>query len=280
MVDFSQSRQQPPSYLPFSAQPGGVAPQGFDFGKLLENIAGQAAQALPGIIMGLLSADPTIGPQVRAQGVAPQSLVNFGFQTPIGGGGISMFDAAPSAGVTPQGFDFGGLLKTVAGHAAQMLPGLIMGLLSADPVIGPQLRAQGVAPQSLINIGLLGAGPSAGVAPQGFDFGSLLKKAVQVLPGVVMALLAADPVVGPQLKAQGVAPQSLFNIGVQTPFFGGGLSMFDAPPSPGVTPQGFDFGKLARQLAEEAAKAIPGIITSLLSATPMTQHASSSSTIH
>ena len=135
------------TFLPFGAKSqASVSPQGFDFGQFAQQLAGQAAQALPGLIMGLLAAHPTIGPQMRAQsagpqGVSPQSLFNIGVQTPFGGGGFSMFEATPQAGVSPQGFDFGQFAQQLAGQAAQALPGLIMGLLAANPAIGPQLAA-------------------------------------------------------------------------------------------------------------------------------------------
>lgn len=258
-------------YAPQAAAPaGGVSPQGFDFGGLLRDVANQAVQALPGIIMGLLSSHPTLGPQLRTQGVNPQ--FSLGFQ---GGGGISLSDASP--GVSPQGFDFGGLLKDVAGTAIKALPGLLFGLLSAHPVLGPQLKAQGVSPQSLINFGiqtpfggggisLFDSAPKMGVSPQGFDFGELLKDvagtAIKALPGLLIGLLSSHPVLGPQLKAQGVSPQSLFNIGVQTPFGGGGISLFDA--APGVSPQGFDFGKLLRDVTDEATRALPNILNGIV----------------
>ena len=335
------------TFLPFGAAPSaGVSPQGFDFGQFAQQLAGQAAQALPGLILSLLSANPTIGPQMRAQGVSPQSLINLGLQTPFGGGGVSLLGAAPSAGVSPQGFDFGQFAQQLAGQAAQALPGLILSLLSAHPTIGPQMRVQGVSPQSLINLGvqtpfggggvsLFGAAPSAGVSPQGFDFGqfaqqlagqaaqvlpglilSLLSanptigpqmraqaapsagvspqgfdfgqfaqqlagQAAQALPGLILSLLSAHPTIGPQMRVQGVSPQSLINLGVQTPFGGGGVSLFGAAPSAGVSPQGFDFGQFAQQLAGQAAQALPGLILGILSAHPTTQQSSTgSATIH
>src|SRR5215471_20086323 len=174
MADATQS-----GFLPFGSNPG-VSPQGFDFGQFAQQLAGQAAQALPGLIMGLLAAHPTVGPQLRAQmagpqGVSPQSLINLGFQSPFGGGGFSLFGATPQAGVSPQGFDLGQFAQQLAGQAAQALPGLIMGLLAAHPTIGPQLRAQSAGPQ-------------------------------------------------------GVSPQSLINLGFQSPFGGGGFSLFGATP--------------------------------------------------
>ncbi|HTR14467.1 MAG TPA: hypothetical protein VMI72_14740 [Roseiarcus sp.] len=183
-------------FLPFGsaqgATPAGVAPQGFDFGQFAQQLAGQAAQALPGLIMSVLSAQP----QLRAQSAAPE-------------------------GVSPQGFDFGRFAHQLAGQAAQALPGLIMGLLAAHPTIGPQLAAQsagpqGVSPQSLLNIqtpfggaSLFGATPQAGVSPQGFDFGQfaqqLAGQAAQALPGLIMGLLAANPTIAPQQAAAGSA---------------------------------------------------------------------------
>jgi hypothetical protein len=146
MADSTQSGLSS-GFLPFGATPpAGVSPQGFDFGQFAQQLAGQAAQALPGLIMGLLSAHPTIGPQLRAQsaGVSPQGF-NFGIQTPIGGIGFGLSGAAPQVGVSPQGFDFGQFAQQLAGQAAQALPGLIMGLLSAHPTIGPQLAARQTA---------------------------------------------------------------------------------------------------------------------------------------
>jgi hypothetical protein len=206
MVDFTQ-QSTATSFVPYGASPGnGVAPQGIDWGALLQQVTSQAVQALPGLVAGLLSSHPVIGPQLRAQGVAPQSLLNLGFQTPFGGGGIKLFDAAPGAGgVNPQGFNFGHLLKDVAGQAVKAVPGLLFGLLSSHPVLGPQLQAQGVTPQSLINIGLqtpfggggiglFGAGPQAnGVNPQSFDFGKLLQQvgdeAAKAIPGILNGIV-------------------------------------------------------------------------------------------
>jgi|SRR5579884_1525953 len=187
----------------------GLAPQGFDFGQVAQQLAGAAAQALPGLIMGLLSAHPQVQ-QMRPQsanGLAPQSLINIGLQTPFGGGGFSLFDSAPQ--LSPQGFDFGQVAQQIAGAAAKALPGLIMGLLSANP------QVQKMAPQNGGNL----------------------------------------------------APQSLFNIGLQTPFGGGGFSLFDA--SPQLAPQGFNFGQIAQQLvgtaAQQVSQQIPSIVSGILS---------------
>jgi hypothetical protein len=178
-----------------------------------------------------------------------------------------------SVGVSPQGFDLGQLAQQVADQAIRALPGVILGLLSTHPAAG---RAQGVTPQSLINIGvqtpfggggikLFGADP--GVSPQGIDLGNIgqqvLSEVVKALPGLIIGALAAHPVIGPQMRANGVSPQSLINIGVQTPFGGGGASLFNS--APGVSPQGFDLGQLAQQIAGQV---LPTLIIGLLSANP------------
>jgi hypothetical protein len=204
--------------VPLGASPmaggGGVSPQGFDFGGFAQQIAGQAAQYLPGIIMSLFAAHPVVGPAVRQQqGVAPQG---FQLQTPLGGFGWS--SAAPQlggGGVSPQGFDFGAFAQQIAGQAAQALPGIIMSLFAAHPVVGPALRQQGVAPQGFQlqtpfgGFGWSSAAPQlggGGVSPQGFDFGAFAQQiagqAAQALPGIIMSLFAANPVVGPAMKQQ------------------------------------------------------------------------------
>jgi hypothetical protein len=45
----------------------GVTPQGFDFGQLAQQIAGQVAPMLPGLIMSVLSSRPTVGSQAGSQ---------------------------------------------------------------------------------------------------------------------------------------------------------------------------------------------------------------------
>ena len=216
-----------------SASPQGVSPQGFHFGQFAQQLAGQVGPMLPGLIMGLLSAHPTIGAQVRAQsaspqGVSPQSLFNVGINTPFGGGGISLFGASPAAGVSPQGFDLGQFAQQLAGQVGPMLPSLIMGLLSAHPTIGAQVRAQSASPQ--------------GVSPQGFDFGQfaqqLAGQAAQALPGLIMGLLSAHPTIGAQVRAQSASP-------------------FGASPAAGVSPQGFDLGQFAQQLAGQVGPMLP-----------------------
>ena len=303
MIDQTQANA---GFIPFGAGAGGVSPQGFDFGQFAQQIAGQAAQALPGLIMGLLSANPVVGQQLRAQSVAPQGfdLGQFAQQIagqaaqalpglitgllaahPVVGQQVRAQSAVPRAAapqeISPQGFDFGQFAQQIAGQAAQALPGLIMGLLSANPMIVQQARPQSFAPQS--------AAPSSFMTPQGFDFGQLAQQiagqAAHVLPGLLMGLLSANPVVGPQLRAQsaaapGVSPQSLLNLGVNTPFGGGGISLFGSAPTAGVTPQGFDFGQLAQQIAGQVATTLPSVIMSILSSRPMVGSAAVLQTMH
>jgi len=249
---------------------GGVAPAGFDINQIVQQVAGAAAQALPGLIMGLLSAHPQLKPQ--SSGVSPQGLFNFGVQTPFGGVGLDLFSNQPQ--VRPQGFDIGQIAQQVAGAAAQALPGLILGLLSAHPQLKTQSASAGVSPQGLFNFGvqtpfggggisLFGAQPQ--VSPQGFDIGQIAQQvagaAAQALPGLILGLLSAHP----QLKAQsaGVSPQGLFNLGVQTPFGGGGMSLFGANPQ--LLPQGFDLGQLAQQISTTIAQQIPTVLSGILS---------------
>lgn len=295
---------------PFGA---GVAPQGFDLGSIISTVAQGAAQALPGLLMSLLSSQPQLqqlAGQGGAAGVAPQSLFNLGINTPFGGAGIGLFDNKPQVGmqsgggVAPQGFDLGGLISTIAGGAAKVLPGLLMGLLSAHPQF-QQLAAQsggsGVAPQSLFNFGVntpfggagiglfdnkpqVGTQSGAGVAPQGFDLGSIINTVAggvaKALPGLLMGLLSSQPQLQ-QLAAQGgasgVAPQSLFNLGINTPFGGAGIGLFDNKPQfgaqagAGVSPQGFNLGDIISTVAGGAIKVLPGLLMGLLSAHPQLQ---------
>jgi uncharacterized membrane protein len=242
MIDQTQVNS---GFIPFGAGPSGVLPQGFDFGQFAQQIAGQAAQALPGLIMGLLAAHPVVGQQVRAQSAAPQA-------------------AAPQ-GFSPQGFDFGQFAQQIAGRAAQALPGLIMGLLAAHPVVGQQVRAQSAAPQA--------AAPQ-GFSPQGFDFGQFAQQiagqAAQALPGLIMGLLSANPMVGQQLRAQSVAPQGAAPPGFAPQGF--------APQ--GFAPQGFDFGQFAQQIAGQVATTLPSVIMNILSSRPMVGSAAGSQTTH
>jgi hypothetical protein len=250
-------------FNPFNSGTTGVSPQGFDFAQFAQQLAGQAAQALPGLIMGLLTSHPTVGPLVRAQGgVSPQSLINLGMTTPTGTGGFNAFGSNP--GISPQGFDFGQLAHQVAGTIVPMLPGLIMSILSANPAVASPLRTQGAAP--------------TGVLPQGFDISQLVQQlagqAVQALPGLIMGLLSAHPIAGAQVRAQGVAPQSLLDIGIRTPFGGGNIGLFGS--NPGVSPQGFDLNTIAQQLVPM----LPGLIMSVFSNNPALGQQLRSGTVH
>lgn len=223
----------------FGAQAGaGVNPQGFnfDFSNIIKTVAQGAAQALPGLLMSLLSAHPQLQQLTRQGGagaLAPQSLINFGANTPLGGIGIGLFDNKPQvgmqpgagavAGFSPQGFnfDFSNIINTVAQTAAQALPGLLMSLLSSHPQL-QQLAGQANAGGSL-------------------------------------------------------APQSLINIGANTPLGSLGIGLFDNKPQlgtqfgAGVAPQGFDFGDIIRNVAQNAAQALPNLLTNVLATLPQAQ---------
>jgi hypothetical protein len=120
-------------------------------------------------------------------------------------------NTAPSGGVSPQDFDLGAIVTTVAQGAAQVLPGLIMSLLSAHPQIqqlSKQGAAGGVNPQSLINLGLstpfgggsvglfgtnpqMGAQQSAGVSPQGFDLASIAQTVASAIAPQIPAIVSS-----------------------------------------------------------------------------------------
>jgi hypothetical protein len=271
MSDIAQTNS---GFIPFVPPPvAGVSPQGFDFAQLAQQIAAQIFPLLPGLVTSVLSAHPTIGPQLRAQGASPHAGVpqppyNFGFSTPPGVGGIGPFGATPSLGFVPQGIDFGQIAQQIASQVLPILPGLVLGVLSAHPVIGPQLRGQSAAPQAAVPFGL---------TPQGFDPSQLvqqvLKTALPLLPVLITSLLSAHPALAPQYQAQsalpGLAPQSLFNFGVNTPTGGAGIGLFGAAPSAGNGPQGFDVNHLTQQIAGQVVPILPGLITSILSSNPV-----------
>ncbi|NEI38965.1 hypothetical protein GR204_34400 [Rhizobium leguminosarum] len=200
---------------PFSSGPGNLAPQGFDFGGLI--------RAIVPIVLSTLSSNPQAG----AQGNQPH--YNIG-----GGASINPMSSAPGA-FAPQGFDFGGLIKAI-------VP-IVMSVLSANPQAG----GPGMQPQFNMGGGAavnpMSSGPGS-LAPQGFDFGGLVKAIVPI----VVSLLSANP----QMGAQGVQPQ--FSIG-------GGFTVNPFSSGPGaLAPQGFDFGGLIRTI-------VP-IVLSVLSAMP------------
>ncbi|WUR11254.1 hypothetical protein E7V67_016205 [[Empedobacter] haloabium] len=176
------------NFQAYAAGPN-VAPQGVDIGGIVGAVAQHAVQLLPGLLMGLLSAHPQLQgarPGVTPQsfsvntllggfsvsdskpqlgvagngaGVAPQS---FSFYTPIGG--FSVAENRPQlgsngAGLAPQGIDFGSILGTIANGAAQALPVLLTGLLSAQPQV-QQLQAQG------IDFGAIARTVAGAIAPQ------------------------------------------------------------------------------------------------------------------
>lgn len=289
----------------------GNNPGAIDVNGLSASIAQSLAQAAPAHIANALS-----GQQQQSLGnLHPQSLINFQASTPLGGLGLGLFDHQPQlgaqagAGVNPQGFnlDFSNIIKTVAQGAAQVLPGLLMSLLSAHPQL-QQLTRQGgagaLAPQSLINFGAntplggfgiglfdnkpqVGVQPGAGFSPQGFnlDFGSIIQTvaqtAAQALPGLLMSLLSSHPQLqqlAGQANAGGtLAPQSLINFGANTPLGSLGIGLFDNKPQlggqfgAGVAPQGFDFGDIIRNVAQNAAQALPSLLTNVLAMLPQAQ---------
>jgi hypothetical protein len=247
-------------FIPFVAPSvAGFSPQGFDFGQVTQQIAAQILPILPGLVTSVLSAHPTIGPQMRAQTFAPQSPFNFGVNTPLGGTGLGLFGAAP------QGTDFGQVAQQIAGQVIPILPGLVLGVLSAHPVIGPQLRGQGASPP--------GASPF-NVMQQGYDPNQLVqqivKTAVPLLPIFITSLLSAHPGLGSQWQGQSVLPngfssQSPFNFGINTPIGGAGVGLFGTAPMAGAAPQGIDLSNLTQQIAGQVVPILPGLITSILS---------------
>ncbi|MDO9712318.1 hypothetical protein [Paracraurococcus lichenis] len=239
------------SFTPYGAnaaglsnqQQPGVIPQGFNFGHLVQQIAGHAVQALPGIIMSVLSADPVLGPAVRQQaggGVAPQG---FGLSTPFGG--FQFNSAAPQlgGGVNPQGFAL------------------------STPLGGFQISS---------------ATPQAGVSPQGINVGQLVEHAATSLLPIIFSLLEAHPQLQ-QLRQQtgGVTPQGF---ALSTPF--GGFQISSATPDAGMlAPQSFlsgiggALGHVAKQVAQQAAhglvQQLPTLINGVLqqlSTSPPTVH--------
>ncbi|QUS38204.1 hypothetical protein RPMA_04575 [Tardiphaga alba] len=179
--------------------------------------------------------------------------------------GYIPFNAPPPGGFSPQGFDFGEIFKGIADQAIKALPGLLIGLLSTHPTLGPQLRSQGASPQS-ISVGIKLFDTSPRVDPLGFNFGKILKdiadQAIRMVPGLLIGALSTHPVLGPQLKSQGVSTQSFISAGINLPFLSGGFSVFDSMP--GVSPQGFDLDALLGIVTDEAKRAIPNIVNGLL----------------
>jgi hypothetical protein len=286
-------------YNPQSLSPQGFSPQGLDFGHIAGQIAGQILPKLPGLIMSLLAANPAIGAQVRAQsatpfagspqgfapqGFAPQGFAPQGFApqgfTPQGFApqgfapqgftpqGFAPQGFAPQGftpqGVNPQGFDFGQILSQITSQIVPALPGLVMGLLSANPAIGAQVRTESATP--------FATGPS-GVSPQGFNLGHLAQQIVghvaPMLPGLIFSVLSTDPNVASQLRTAGATVQPFPNYASSsTPVGGTGFGTFGSVPGVGVSPQGFDLGHLAQQVSSQLLPALPGLIASLLATNP------------
>jgi len=232
-------------FIPFASPQGpAFAPQGFDFGQLIQQIAGQVIPALPNLIASVLSANPTLGTQLKAQSASVP-----GIQPGYTPQGYAPHSYAPQSyvqqGFGPQGFDFGHLAQQVASQVLPALPGLLLGLLSSHPVIGPQLQRQGVsAAPGMTPQSAFGPGQNAQWGGTGFNvFGAV-----------------PTPGFGGTPNAGFGAPATGFGIG--------STSGIAAAPA-GFAPQGFDFGQFAQQLASQVAPALPGLILGLLSANPM-----------
>ena len=166
--------------------------------------------------------------------------------------------------VAPQGFDFDQLAQQVAQQAVPM----IFSMLSAQP----RLAAQSAGPQ---------------LTPQGFDFGQLAQQVAQQAVPMIFSMLSAQPRLAAQSAAPQLAPQGLFGniLGGIAPQLGGAIGgalgqqalgqqlgglagqfshLLPFAAAPQLTAQGFDFGQLAQQVAQQA---VP-MIFSMLSAQP------------
>jgi len=179
------------SFIPFNGQPsGGTAPLGFDLGDIVRDITKEAVKVLPGVVLALLTTNPTLSAQFKSQSTSPQFISV----------GIKLFNDTPN--LDPMGLNFGKLLKGIADQALSMVPGMLIGLLSANPAVKQQLRVQGVSAQSLINIGIdtpFGSGTFGvldalpGVSAQGFDLDQLIDivtgEAKRAIPTIVNGLL-------------------------------------------------------------------------------------------
>jgi len=255
-----------------------LTPQGFDLGSVVNTVAQGAAQTLPAIIASLLSAHPQI------QQLTQQGSLTGGFNLQNQYGGLNAFANRPLSAqfggqqygtVSPQGFDFGSIVGTIAQGAAQVLPGLLMSLLSAHPQI-QQLARQGtyggVNPQSLYGGGLnmfenrpqFAWQQGAGVQPQSFDFNNIVttvaQSAAQVLPGLIASLLSAHPQIQ-QLARQGHGLG--FGQGhIQGQATGYNLNQWG---NAGLAPQGFDVGAIAQNIASIISPQIQGIVGGVMS---------------
>jgi len=265
----------------YQAQPYGtignnVTPQGFDLGSIVNTVVQDAAQTLPGIIGSLLSAHPQIQQLARqgtlAGALNPQSLYG-GLNVFAARPQFAPFSAQPYGTVSPQGFDFGNIVGTVAQGAAQVLPGLLMSILSAHPQIQQLARqgtyAGGINPQSLYGGGLnmfenrpqFAWQQGVGVAPQSFDVGSIINTvaqgAAQVLPGLLANLLSAHPQIQQLTRqGQGFGQGQGYGQG-QGLTTGYGLNQWG---NAGMAPQGFDVGAIAQNIASIISPQIPGIV--------------------
>ena len=147
-------------------------PQGLDIGDVIKAV-------LP-VVLGALSAQPQMSPQMS-----------------IGGGlTFNPFSSGPSGALSPQSnIDIGDVIKAV-------LP-VILGALSAGPQVSPQMSIGGG-----LTFKPFSSGPSSGLSPQGIDIGDVIKI---VLPHVLGALSAAPQGIRPQSSgpSAGVSPQGI-----------------------------------------------------------------------
>lgn len=114
---------------------------------------------------------------------------------------------------------------------------------------------------------------SSQLGPEGLNIGDIVGKALQVAIPVVIGLLQNQP--QPQAGAQGqpagaspqINPQS-FNLGLQTPFGGGGMAI--ASNQPQIGPQGFDLSAFLQQAVGQVSSTViaqlPNLINGALGA--------------
>lgn len=259
------------------------------------SVVQSATQELPGQIISVLSANPQIQQFARqggnaAAGVNPQALFNLG---------VSLFDNKPQIGgqyggvssVSPQDFDIGNILNTIAQTAAQVAGQAIIGMLSSNPQIQQlqQLARQGgntggnaagsVNPQSSFNLGAstplgnvtiglfdnkpqIGGQYAGAIAPQDFNIGNIVgaiaQGAIHALPGILIGMLSAHPQI-----------QQIQQLAHQGGNIAGGVN----PQSGNVSLQDVNLGNLFNLVAKSATQALPGLLNSLLSVHPQIQQA-------
>jgi hypothetical protein len=223
----------------------GISPQGVDLGSIVNSVSQCAAQALPGLLMSLLSAHPQIQHLARQGGVAA-----------IGANQQNLY----GLGANPQSlYGYGSNAQSLYGHGANAPWGGLNAFNARPQFIGQ---------------------PNLNLAPQGSDLvgivDSVAQSAAQALPGLITSLLSAHPQVQPMLRQGNWATggvnhaQNLFGAGLNTPFGGGGLNIFENRPQfgggqqyPNVQQQGLDIGAIAQNVAGIISQQIPAIVNSV-----------------